>query len=51
MTQTFGSMGVDWEARVDFDRLRRQRLERARQALRQSEMGAPARRRHDCPLT
>ncbi|HEY4028483.1 MAG TPA: Xaa-Pro peptidase family protein [Candidatus Dormibacteraeota bacterium] len=40
MTQTFGSMGVDWEARVDFDRLRRQRLERATQALRQSEMGA-----------
>ena len=39
-TQTFGSMGVDWEARVDFDRLRRQRLERARQALRDSELGA-----------
>jgi Xaa-Pro aminopeptidase len=33
-------MGVDWEARVDFDRLRRQRLERARQALRDSDMGA-----------
>jgi Xaa-Pro aminopeptidase len=39
-TQTFGPMGVDWEARVDFDRLRRQRLERARQALRDSELGA-----------
>ena len=26
--KTFGLMGVDWEQRVDLDRLRRQRLER-----------------------
>jgi Xaa-Pro aminopeptidase len=39
-TQTFGPMGVDWEARVDFDRLRRQRLERVRAALASSELGA-----------
>src|SRR2546426_10895097 len=24
--RTFGSMGVDWEQRIDFDRLRRERL-------------------------
>ncbi|MDQ6933867.1 MAG: Xaa-Pro peptidase family protein [Actinomycetota bacterium] len=33
-------MGVDYEARVDFDRLRRYRLERARESLRRSECGA-----------
>jgi len=26
--RTFGTMGVDWEDRVDFDRLRRERLAR-----------------------
>jgi len=35
-----GVMGVDWEQRVDFDRLREYRLSRARQALEQSELGA-----------
>lgn len=39
-TQTFGSMAVDWERRVDFDRLRRERLLRARRALARSELGA-----------
>lgn len=39
-TQTFGSMAVDWEARTDFDRLRRDRLARAKQALAGSELGA-----------
>ena len=39
-TQTFGSMAVDWEARVDFDRLRRERLARVKAALAASDMGA-----------
>jgi Xaa-Pro aminopeptidase len=33
-------MGVDWEQRVDFDRLRRERLARAKQFLADSELGA-----------
>ena len=35
-----GHMGVDYEARVDFDRLRRYRIDRARAALAASECGA-----------
>jgi Xaa-Pro aminopeptidase len=38
--RTFGVMGVDWEARVDFDRLRRERLARAKAQLAASELGA-----------
>ncbi len=34
------AMGVDWEQRVDFARLRRERLERAQDALRSSDLGA-----------
>jgi Xaa-Pro aminopeptidase len=34
------TMAVDWEQRVDFPRLRRERLEKARSALRASELGA-----------
>ena len=34
------SMAVDWEQRVDFPRLRRERLERARAALAASDLGA-----------
>jgi Xaa-Pro aminopeptidase len=34
------TMAVDWEQRVDFPRLRRERLERAREALRASDLGA-----------
>jgi len=34
------TMAVDWEQRVDFPRLRRERLERARSALRESDLGA-----------
>jgi Xaa-Pro aminopeptidase len=34
------SMAVDWEQRVDFSRLRSERLEKARQALEESELGA-----------
>jgi Xaa-Pro aminopeptidase len=38
--KSFGTMGVDWEERVDFDRLRRERLARAKEGLGQSELGA-----------
>ncbi len=36
----WGTMGVDFESRVDFDRLRRYRIGRAKQALENSELGA-----------
>ncbi|MGH6944661.1 MAG: M24 family metallopeptidase [Geminicoccaceae bacterium] len=36
----WGAMGVDFESRVEFDRMRRYRLARARQALERSELGA-----------
>ena len=38
--RTYGTMGVDWEQRVDFDRLRRERLDRAKKHLAESELGA-----------
>ena len=38
--KTYGTMAVDWEQRIDFDRLRRERLDRAKKLLKQSEMGA-----------
>lgn len=34
------TMAVDWEQRIDFDRLRRERLERAKCALQASDLGA-----------
>ena len=37
---SWGAMGVDFESRVEFDRMRRYRLARARQALENSELGA-----------
>src|ERR1700728_2664313 len=37
---TYGTMAVDWEQRVDFDRLWRERLARAKALLQKSEMGA-----------
>jgi Xaa-Pro aminopeptidase len=37
---SWGVMGVDFESRVEFGRLRRYRLARARQALERSELGA-----------
>ncbi|HVA20745.1 MAG TPA: Xaa-Pro peptidase family protein [Candidatus Micrarchaeia archaeon] len=40
LTRTYGLNAVDWEARVDYDRLRRDRLHRARAALDASELGA-----------
>lgn len=39
-TGTTGSNAVDWEARVDFDRLRRERLARLKAELDRSELGA-----------
>src|SRR4029077_3365279 len=38
--KTYGPMAVDWENRIDFDRLRRERLARAKALLEKSEMGA-----------
>ena len=37
---TYGTMQVDWEQRVDFDRLRTERLARAKEHLRRSDLGA-----------
>jgi Xaa-Pro aminopeptidase len=34
------TMAVDWEQRIDFPKLRRDRLQRAQQALRESDLGA-----------
>jgi Xaa-Pro aminopeptidase len=39
-TRTYGVMGVDWEARVDFERLRTERLARAKRMLAESWLGA-----------
>ena len=38
--QSFGVMGVDWEERGNFERLRTARLARAKAGLEQSELGA-----------
>src|SRR5450759_4164937 len=38
--ESFGSTGVDWEERIDYDRLRGERLERARAQLRSSGLAA-----------
>ena len=38
--KTFGQMQVDWEQRVDIDRLRKERLARAKEQLRKSNVGA-----------
>jgi Xaa-Pro aminopeptidase len=38
--KTFGLMDVDWEQRVNIDRLRRERLDRIKEALKKSELGA-----------
>src|SRR5246127_3097136 len=38
--KTHGTMAVDWENRIDFDRLRRERLARVKALLTKSEMGA-----------
>ena len=38
--RSYGVMGVDWEERANFERLRTERLARAKAALEQSELGA-----------
>ena len=38
--KTYGTMAVDWEQRIDFDRLRRERLARIKDMLAKSELGA-----------
>ena len=38
--QSYGSMAVDWEERVRFDRLREERLARIKALLGESELGA-----------
>src|SRR5881392_2873594 len=38
--RTYGTMQVDWEQRADFDRLRTERLARAKQHLKESDLGA-----------
>jgi len=37
---TYGTMAVDWEQRIDFDRLRTERMARVKSLLSKSEMGA-----------
>src|SRR5689334_15496974 len=38
--RSYGTMGVDWEQRVDYDRPRTERLARVQKFLEQSEMGS-----------
>ncbi len=38
--KTFGTMAVDWEERVNFDRLRNDRLTQIKKMRRESELGA-----------
>src|ERR1700681_3496318 len=38
--RTYGLMGVDWEERVNFERLRTERLSRIKKLLKESNMGA-----------
>jgi Xaa-Pro aminopeptidase len=38
--RTYGANAVDWEQRIDLDRLRRERLERLSKMLERSELGA-----------
>jgi len=38
--KTYGSMAVDWEDRIDFERLRTERLARVKALLAKSEMGS-----------
>ncbi len=38
--KTYGLMGVDWEERVDFERLRTERLTRIKRLLKESDIGA-----------
>ncbi|HYZ29822.1 MAG TPA: hypothetical protein VE570_12245, partial [Thermoleophilaceae bacterium] len=37
---TYGTMAVDWEQRIEFDRLRNERLARVKELLKESSLGA-----------
>jgi Xaa-Pro dipeptidase len=37
---SYGTYGVDWETRVDFDKLRKERLARAKEQLKESNLGS-----------
>ena len=39
-TATFGTNAVDWEDRIQFDRLRTERLARLKRQLHESDLGA-----------
>ena len=45
--KTFGLMGVDWEERVNLERLRQDRLSRIKAALKKSETGRAFMFRHE----
>ena len=45
--KTHGTMAVDWENRIDFDRLRRERLQKAKDLLSQVVDGRAALLRHE----
>ena len=36
----FGMMGVDWEERINFDRMRRERLQKAKAAMEKADVDA-----------
>ena len=38
--RSYGTMGVDWEQRVDYERLRTERLARVKRMLKESEIGS-----------
>ena len=41
-----GVIGVDWETRVDFERLRQHRIARTRQLMEQEDLAASSSSRH-----
>ena len=45
--RTYGTMAVDWERRIDFDRLRRERLARIKELLAEVGAGRGALLRHE----
>lgn len=38
--RVYSQTGADWQQRVDFDRMRKERLQRARDAMADAELGA-----------
>jgi len=38
--RSYGTMAVDWEQRVDYERLRTERLARIKKMLKESEIGS-----------